>query len=218
MTGANGAGKTNLLEALHVGTQGFSPRTRADQQLVRFGASGARIALAGDRSGRPVELEVTLQHQAGKRAKLNGAPLRSAEQLRARSRDARLHAGSACGRQGWACRPTRVLRSNAEPAAAEPGSAAARVCGRGRAAECSSAAGLVRCLDPRRDRAVDRAGRRPRRGPGRVAAGGDRAALARLRGTCRGARATRRRARLHGRAADVRQHSRLGSSETWNGA
>ena len=82
MTGANGAGKTNLLESLHVGTQGFSPRTRADQQLVRFGASGARIALAGDRSGRPVELEVTLQHQAGKRAKLNGAPLRSAEQLR----------------------------------------------------------------------------------------------------------------------------------------
>jgi DNA replication and repair protein RecF len=65
-----------------VGTQGFSPRTRADQQLVRFGASGARIALAGDRGGRPVELEVTLQPQAGKRAKLNGAPLRSAEQLR----------------------------------------------------------------------------------------------------------------------------------------
>jgi recombinational DNA repair ATPase RecF len=26
--GANGAGKTNLLESLHVGTQGFSPRTR----------------------------------------------------------------------------------------------------------------------------------------------------------------------------------------------
>ena len=82
MTGANGAGKTNLLESLHVGTQGFSPRTRADQQLVRFGATGARIALAGDRDGRPVELEVTLQPQAGKRAKLNGAPLRSAEQLR----------------------------------------------------------------------------------------------------------------------------------------
>ena len=82
VTGANGAGKTNLLESLHVGTQGFSPRTRADQQLVRFGAAGARIALAGDRDGRPVELEVTLQQQAGKRAKLNGAPLRSAEQLR----------------------------------------------------------------------------------------------------------------------------------------
>jgi DNA replication and repair protein RecF len=81
VTGANGAGKTNLLESLHVGTQGFSPRTRADQQLVRIGATGARVALAGARDGRAVSLEVTLQ-QAGKRAKLNGAPLRSAEQLR----------------------------------------------------------------------------------------------------------------------------------------
>jgi DNA replication and repair protein RecF len=82
VTGANGAGKTNLLESLHVGTQGFSPRTRADQQLVRLGATGARIALDGDLGGRPAALEVTLQPQAGKRAKLNGAQLRSAEQLR----------------------------------------------------------------------------------------------------------------------------------------
>ena len=82
VTGANGAGKTNLLEALHVGTQGFSPRTRADQQLVRTGADAARVVLDGERAGRPVSVEVTLQHNAGKRAKLNGAPLRSAEQLR----------------------------------------------------------------------------------------------------------------------------------------
>jgi len=81
VTGPNGAGKTNLLESLHLGTQGFSPRTRADQQLVRIGASAARVALTGARDGRPLSLEVTLQ-QAGKRAKLNGAPLRSAEQLR----------------------------------------------------------------------------------------------------------------------------------------
>lgn len=83
VTGANGAGKTNLLESLHVGTQGFSPRTRADAQLVRLGAAGARIALSGERAGRQLELEVTLQPRAGKRAKLNGAALGSAEQLRA---------------------------------------------------------------------------------------------------------------------------------------
>jgi DNA replication and repair protein RecF len=82
VTGPNGAGKTNLLEALHVGTQGFSPRTRADGQLVRLGSDGARVALAGSRGDRTLELEVTLQLQNGKRAKLNGAPLRSAEQLR----------------------------------------------------------------------------------------------------------------------------------------
>jgi DNA replication and repair protein RecF len=83
VTGPNGAGKTNLLESLHVGTQGFSPRTRADVQLVRFGREAARVALRGDRAGVPVELEVTLALGAGKRASLNGARLRAAEQLRA---------------------------------------------------------------------------------------------------------------------------------------
>jgi DNA replication and repair protein RecF len=82
VTGPNGAGKTNLLESLHVGTQGFSPRTRADAQLVRFGRQGARVALRGERAGIPVELEVTLEVGTGKRASLNGARLRAAEQLR----------------------------------------------------------------------------------------------------------------------------------------
>ena len=80
--GENGAGKTNLLEALHVGTQGFSPRSRNDAQLVRFGAEAARIELAGDLGGRKLEIEVTLRPGEAKRAQLNGAPLRAAEQLR----------------------------------------------------------------------------------------------------------------------------------------
>jgi DNA replication and repair protein RecF len=82
VTGPNGAGKTNLLESLHVGTQGFSPRTRADAQLVRFGREAARVALRGSRAGVPLELEVTLELGSGKRATLNGAKLRAAEQLR----------------------------------------------------------------------------------------------------------------------------------------
>jgi DNA replication and repair protein RecF len=81
--GPNGAGKTNLLEALHVATQGFSPRTRSDAQLIRFGERAARVGVRGRRAGAPLELEVTLENGAGKRAKLNGAPLRAAEQLRA---------------------------------------------------------------------------------------------------------------------------------------
>ena len=83
VTGANAAGKTNLLESLHVGTQGFSPRTRADAQLVRIGAEAARVLLAGDRGGAEVTVEVTLGG-AGRQTRLNGAPLRSAEQLRAK--------------------------------------------------------------------------------------------------------------------------------------
>jgi DNA replication and repair protein RecF len=82
VVGANGVGKTNLLEAVHVATQGFSPRTRTDSQVVRFGAEGARTAVSGRRGGVQMELEVTLRRGEGKRAKLNGAPLRAAEQLR----------------------------------------------------------------------------------------------------------------------------------------
>jgi DNA replication and repair protein RecF len=80
--GENGTGKTNLLEALHVGTQGFSPRSRNDAQLVRFGTEAARIELAGNRAGSNLEIEVTLRPGDAKRARLNGAALRAAEQLR----------------------------------------------------------------------------------------------------------------------------------------
>ncbi len=80
--GRNGAGKTNLLEAIHVGTQGFSPRSRNDAQLVRFGAQAARIELAGSRAGSQLEIEVTLRPGDARKARLNGATLRAAEQLR----------------------------------------------------------------------------------------------------------------------------------------
>jgi len=82
VTGSNGAGKTNLLESLHVGTQGFSPRTRADAQLVRFGAPAARVVVDGHRGTSRLQLEVTLSRSEGKHAVVNGAKLRAAEQLR----------------------------------------------------------------------------------------------------------------------------------------
>jgi DNA replication and repair protein RecF len=80
--GPNGVGKTNLLESLHVATQGFSPRTRTDAQLIRFGATACRVAVRGTRATTPIEIELVLEAGAAKRAKLNGAALRTAEQLR----------------------------------------------------------------------------------------------------------------------------------------
>ncbi len=80
--GPNGVGKTNLLEAIHVATQGFSPRTRTDVQLVRFGDDGARAAVTGRRGDVQLEIELTIRPGEGKRARLNGAVLRAAEQLR----------------------------------------------------------------------------------------------------------------------------------------
>src|SRR5439155_4184748 len=80
--GPNGAGKTNLLESLHVGTQGFSPRTRQDAQLIHFGETASRIVVEGRRAHTPFEVSLTLRQGQAKEARLNGARLPSAESLR----------------------------------------------------------------------------------------------------------------------------------------
>jgi DNA replication and repair protein RecF len=82
VTGDNGAGKTNLLEALHVGTQGFSPRTRAEGQLVRFGEERASLQLRLVRNGVDREVRLRFARGEAKEAELDGARLASAEQLR----------------------------------------------------------------------------------------------------------------------------------------
>ena len=41
--GANGAGKTNLLEAVYLGLAGRSPRTNADREAIAFGRPLARV-------------------------------------------------------------------------------------------------------------------------------------------------------------------------------
>jgi DNA replication and repair protein RecF len=80
--GSNGAGKTNLLEALHVGTQGFSPRSRRDAQMIRFGADASKVSLRGSLGDAPFDTEVVLAQRDTRRAVLNGERLGSAEQLR----------------------------------------------------------------------------------------------------------------------------------------
>ena len=82
VVGRNGAGKTNLLESLHLATQGFSPRTRQDAQLIRFGEDAARVVVTGTRGPSPIELSMTLRVGQAKEARLNGAPLASSEALR----------------------------------------------------------------------------------------------------------------------------------------
>ena len=84
VTGPNGVGKTNLLEAAHVGAQGFSPRSRAEAQLVRFGEAAARVELAGHEAGTPVRTRVTVSRGEAKKVELNGATLAAADELRTR--------------------------------------------------------------------------------------------------------------------------------------
>jgi len=82
VVGENGAGKTNLLEALHVGTQGFSPRTRAEGQLIRFGETGASLELQVLKEDVHHRVRIAMSAGTAKVAELDGARLPSAEALR----------------------------------------------------------------------------------------------------------------------------------------
>jgi DNA replication and repair protein RecF len=80
--GSNGAGKTNLLEALHVGTQGFSPRARRDRMLIRFDANAARVQLAGTVGENAFATDIVLTGNDSRRVELNGERLTSGDRLR----------------------------------------------------------------------------------------------------------------------------------------
>ncbi|MFN8222757.1 MAG: DNA replication and repair protein RecF [Gaiellales bacterium] len=84
VTGRNGTGKTNLVEAIHVATQGFSFRTRMDSQLIRTGETEAYDRVEGSRGGVPFTAEARLSLRAPKKLSLNGAAVASTEELRHR--------------------------------------------------------------------------------------------------------------------------------------
>ena len=80
--GSNGAGKTNLLEAVHVATQGISPRTRDDANLARFGCDRYAAGIEGEGDDGPTAIDVRWHAGEGKRVRVNNAPLQSFERLR----------------------------------------------------------------------------------------------------------------------------------------
>ncbi len=73
--GANGQGKTNLVEALgYLSTLG-SHRVPTDAPLIRAGAERAVIQAAVVADGRELRVEIELTLGRANRAKLNGAPV-----------------------------------------------------------------------------------------------------------------------------------------------
>ena len=73
--GANGAGKTNLLEGLYFGCTGRSCRTSNERDVVRFDAGTARVeATVRDRDGEH-ELSVGFRPGEPKRLRVDGAPV-----------------------------------------------------------------------------------------------------------------------------------------------
>jgi DNA replication and repair protein RecF len=81
LVGANGQGKTNLVEAVgYVATLG-SHRVAADQPLVRAGAQRAVVRTRIERDGRSTLVEVELNPGKANRARLNRAPVPRAREV-----------------------------------------------------------------------------------------------------------------------------------------
>ena len=70
--GRNGAGKTNLLEALYFGCTGRSCRTRDERQIVRFGGQTARVEVEVEGSGGLHQLSVGFQPGQPKHIRVDG--------------------------------------------------------------------------------------------------------------------------------------------------
>ncbi len=80
LVGPNGAGKTNLLEALYFGCTGRSPRTSNERELVRRGASVARVTVGLEDEEGSHLIEVGFEPGAAKSIQVDGARVESLAQ------------------------------------------------------------------------------------------------------------------------------------------
>lgn len=79
VTGANGAGKTNLLESLYFACVGRSCRTRVDTQVIRFEGQVARVEAEGPEGSEDHQIAVALDRAQGKTYFADGAQVESLE-------------------------------------------------------------------------------------------------------------------------------------------
>src|SRR5215208_1751107 len=75
ISGRNGAGKTNLLEALYFACTGRSCRTANERECVRFGAQLTRLELRCEDAGEQHVLSVGFRPGEPKRLRVDGAPV-----------------------------------------------------------------------------------------------------------------------------------------------
>ena len=70
--GRNGAGKTNLLEALYLACTGRSFRTANEREAIRFGTAVARVELHAEAPDGPHEISVGLSPGESRRLRVDG--------------------------------------------------------------------------------------------------------------------------------------------------
>jgi len=81
LVGANGQGKTNVVEAVGYAATLSSHRVAADAPLVRAGAPRAVVRARVERDGRGTLLEIEVNPGRANRARLNRAPLPRAREV-----------------------------------------------------------------------------------------------------------------------------------------
>lgn len=81
LLGANGNGKTNVLEAIGYLSTLASHRVSADAPLIRTGAARARIGAAVVNSGRELRIDLELNQGAANRAQINRSPVRRPREI-----------------------------------------------------------------------------------------------------------------------------------------
>lgn len=74
LSGNNGQGKTNVLEAVYLCGTGSSYRTSRDTDLIAWGQNGFYAACRFLRRGEPLMVEVACSRDTGKSVRLNGVP------------------------------------------------------------------------------------------------------------------------------------------------
>jgi len=84
VVGPNGAGKTNLLEAVYFGCTGASPRTSNERELVRRGATVARVVIDTRDDEASHRLEVGFEPGEAKHLRVDGSAVTSLANLDAR--------------------------------------------------------------------------------------------------------------------------------------
>ena len=84
VVGPNGAGKTNLLEGVYFGCTGASPRTSNERELVRRGATVARVVIETRDEDAAHRIEAGFQPGEAKRLRVDGSAVNSLSTLDAR--------------------------------------------------------------------------------------------------------------------------------------
>jgi len=83
VSGANGAGKTSMIEAISLGLIGVSPRTSREVEIVRRGAQALHVSLQVDGPAGGARREIGFQPGLGRRMRLDEVPARSLAAWRA---------------------------------------------------------------------------------------------------------------------------------------